>query len=59
MAITNPTLPPRKGYVEIVEEDGKRGYKATAEQLEQKEASSKLKEIETVLNELLGVQGNE
>ena len=57
MAITNPTLPPPQGYVEIVEEDGKRGYKATAEQLEQKEASSKLKEIETVLNELLGVQG--
>lgn len=59
MAITNPMLPPLKGYVEVIDESGNHVYKATAEQLAQNEATDKLREMEAVLNELLGVQADE
>ena len=40
MAITNPTLPPKAGYVEV-EENGMRKYKPTAETVAQQEREQK------------------
>lgn len=54
MNITRPTLPPRKGYVEVVDKDGNHVYKATAEQERQEQTENRLADIGSALKSLLG-----
>lgn len=58
MAITNPTLPPKPGYVEV-EEDGMRKYKPTAETVEkeaQEQKDAQLRADIDYLSVMLGVK---
>lgn len=58
MAITNPTLPPKPGYVEV-EENGVRKYKPTAETVAQQEKEQKNAQLRAdidYLSVMLGVK---
>lgn len=54
MPITKPQLPPKAGYVEVVDENGNHVYKATAETEAQlkREAQQKQELLDTIYNDL-------
>ena len=55
MAISNPQLPPKSGYVEIVDSNGNHIYKPTGETLHKQQESIALNSVIEILNALLGV----
>ena len=56
MAITNPLLPPKAGYVEVVDENGNHVYKPTRETQERLELEAvyqqKIDELQTMIDTL-------
>lgn len=58
MTITNPTLPPKPGYVEV-EEDGVRKYKPTAETVAQQEKEQKEAQLRADIDYISAMTGVE
>lgn len=54
MLISEPLLPPKAGYVEVVDENGNHVYKATAKTEAQlkREAQQKQELLDTIYNDL-------
>lgn len=55
--ITTPSLPPKDGYVEVINEKGEHVYVPTPETLEKLKMENEMKELQTALYSLLGVSG--
>lgn len=58
MAITNPTLPPKAGYIEV-EENGAREYKPTAETLKEQAKEEKEKQLRADIDYISAMTGVE
>ena len=56
MAINRPTLPPKAGYVERVDENGNHYYAPTPETLKKQSQEKDLNDLYEAVNILLGVK---
>ena len=50
--ITNPQLPPKAGYVEVIDENGNHVYRPTPETAEQLKKDAELEELRKTVKEL-------
>lgn len=53
--IFRPILPPKDGYVEVLDENGEHVYEPTPETLEKIKMENEMKELKDAMYSLLGV----
>lgn len=56
MPITKPLLPPKAGYVEVIDKNGDHVYKPTAETVKELQKEAELNDLIASVNVLLGVK---